>query len=107
MSVQLELPIATKAPRVSEQDVEALRTFLAGGEWVKARDFPPPWNDRFLRAVANASGGHVISGQRGYKLTTAATIAEVQHATAWLRHQAGEMTRRAVEIDRVYHKKLQ
>lgn len=107
MSAQLELPLAKAGPEISEEDISALMKALdeAGG-WMKAREFPAPWNERRLRAVANASGGRVISGQRGYKLTRLATIEEVQHAAAWLRHQAHEMQRRAMEIDRIYHGKV-
>ena len=55
--------------------------------------------------LQSASEGRIISGQKGYKLTVDATIQEVQHAAAWLRHQATEMNNRALQIDRVYHRK--
>lgn len=60
------------------------------------------WTDRKIRQIANASAGRVISGQRGYKLTSQASEEEVHHAAAWLRHQSSEMTHRANEIDRAY-----
>ena len=105
---QLELPIS-EAPgkTVSEADVAELEAWLLkAGNWTKAKDFPAPWNERSLRALANASKGRIISGQRGSLVTRLATIKEVQHAAAWLRHQAAQMQYRALEIDRVYHGKL-
>ncbi len=106
--VQLEMQLkAGKQPAVTASDVEALEALLAkSGTWMKAKEFTAPWTERKLRAVANASAGRIISGQQGYKLTWMATIEEVQHAAAWLRNQATAMQRRALDIDRVYHRKV-
>lgn len=81
---------------------------LAAGTIVNDRPRDPEALKRRIRAIANASGGHILSypGSPGYRLTREATIAEIQTATAKLRHQAAEMQQRALEIDRVYHAKL-
>ena len=55
---------------------------------------------REIGAIAN---GRIISGQKGYCLTSEATLEEVRHALFWLRSQAHEMTRRALQIDRILH----
>lgn len=102
MSEQLLLPIAGQPPRISPADLAAVESFLRGRGWVKAKDFPRIWTERKIRALANASEGRIISGQRGYRLTREATIEEVRQASTWLRHQAEEMRRRALEIDRIY-----
>lgn len=82
------------------QDVERLIAKLSGKGWLNASTLKPltGWNDRKIRAVANASNGRVISGQKGYRLTSEATRAEIDHACNWLRHQATEMQRRAQQI---------
>jgi len=111
-STQIEMRLAPRL-RYKPEDVEMLIFLLEGKGWMPASsvasfaadDFGCTWGERVVRALAAASDGRVISGQLGYRLTTEATIAEVQHAADWLRHQAKEMTRRAVEIDRVYHAK--
>jgi hypothetical protein len=115
MNKQLEL-IARRAPKVSAKEVELLLNILRGQSWMTAMHITLEskyhigqqvrWSDRKIRAIANASEGQVISGQRGYRLTREATIEEVQHAAAWLRHQARAMRLRALEIDRVYHGKV-
>jgi hypothetical protein len=104
---QLEL-IRVKPPAVAPDDVLALLGTLDQQGWLSAAEIGKRllWSDRKIRAVANASEGQVISGQSGYKLTSQATIAEIQHAAGWLRHQAKEMTHRALEIDRVYYGKI-
>lgn len=109
-----------EAPIVSDQEVQLLITVLTGRDWMRASQIAntPEFIERFerskqsnierkIRAIANQTEGFVISypGSPGYKLTLEATIEEIQIATASLRHQAGEMAKRALQIDRVYHGK--
>lgn len=103
---QLELK-AVKAPVEDVAEVDLLIQALAGRGWMNAKQLSRELglSDRAIRAAAHASDGQVISGQKGYKLTREATIEEVQHAAGWLRHQAKEMSQRAIEIDIVYHRK--
>lgn len=103
--LQPELPLDFAAAQVVDPaEVADMIRLLRGQGWVRAKSFPIGWTERRIRAVASASAGKVISGQLGYRLTHEATIDEVRKASSWLRHQAKEMTRRAVEIERVYHK---
>lgn len=106
MIEQLDL-ISDKAPKISAEEVNLLIACLRGKGWLTARLISQAlsWPDRKIRAVANASEGQVISGQLGYRLTCEASIAEIQHATKWMRHQANAMLARVMEIDRVYHGK--
>ena|ERR1043166_9984743 len=107
-----------KAPIVAAQEVALLLNVLTGRGWMTAQQIAatPEFAERFervknidrrIRAIANKTDGLVISypGSPGYRLTREATIEEIQSATACLRHQAGEMGRRALQIDRVYHGK--
>lgn len=101
MPSQLEL-IALKAPKVERFDVDFFIGRLKGwGEWWTARELRDRfgYQDRELRAIANASKGAILSGQHGYKLNTEATEDERRHAAAWLRHQGRAMLKRADEIE--------
>lgn len=103
MTMQLELFRPKKgAPKITPERVEAFVGRLARvGTWVSARALEEAdCNDRTIRALANASGGRIISGQNGYKATACATCEEIAHAASWLEHQAREMTHRASEIRR-------
>ena len=101
---QLSL-FARKQSRALPEQIDALVSALSGGEWRKAFRITKETglNDRQVRAAANASEGQVISGQQGYKLTKLATMDEIDHATAWMRKQANEMTKRVINIERVRH----
>jgi hypothetical protein len=106
MTEQLQLPIRSPAPAVDAADLALFVGCLANASgWLKARDLMTllDFDDRKLRALANASRGTVISGQRGYRLTRHATIEEIDRCTAMLRSQSKAMDQRALEISRVYH----
>ena len=117
MTTQPEL-FPAKAPAVDVEDVEFLCAVLHGAGWQTADAIAcrPAWQsffhrggaDRRIRSIGSACKGRILSypGSPGYRLTSEATIEEIQTATNKLRHQANEMTRRAMEVDRVYHKKI-
>lgn len=111
-----------KGPQITSGEIGLLLNILTGAGWLKAAQIrthekftaeygilTPDDAARHIRAIANASAGQILSypGSPGYKLTREATIKEIQTATAKLRHQATEMERRALTIDRVYHGKVQ
>lgn len=97
---------ATRQPAMTDRDVAILIGHLAGRGWRTARDLKSEgFNDRELRALANASKGEVISGQRGYCLLREATIPEAQRAADWLRHQGKEMIRRGNDIEQAMHRR--
>ena len=95
---QLSL-FALKQSRALPDQIDALVSVLSDGEWRKAFRITKETglNDRQVRAAANASEG------QGYKLTKLATMDEIDHATAWMRKQANEMTKRVINIERVRH----
>lgn len=96
-----------KAPKPDLTELHAgeLLVALKGAGWLTARHLTKRLDltDRQLRAAANASDGQVISGQKGYRLTREATLEEIDHAAHWLSHQAQEMHRRSIAIQRVRH----
>lgn len=106
-SPQLSLfdQVKKKEKSVLPSQLEELITTLSGRGWMTRRQLEAltSFSDRTLRALANASDGQIISGQQGYRLTREATVEEIKHAANWLKHQATEMTRRALQIERVRH----
>ena len=103
-----------KAPRVSDDDVYELLRWLDGKGWQRSRAVlwslgrnRPSLSDRTLRAIAAASHGRIISGQKGYARTDQASVEDVNHAAAWLLAQAKKMERRAREIQRAMHKRTE
>jgi len=106
--MQLDLSIKTPAPEVSPEDVEQLCATLKGRGWVYARDLAATsatLDDRKLRAIANASDGRIISGQKGYRLLDgSAAIEDADRSATWLESQARQMLRRAAQIRRRLHR---
>jgi hypothetical protein len=103
MTEQLSL-FLTSSNAVENPLVSALR----GQGWVTARrlTFHLGACDRELRALAEASRGEIISGQKGYKLSAEATLEEIDHAANWLISQGKKMLERGIEIRRRAHQKL-
>jgi hypothetical protein len=111
MTEQLAL-IERDAPKVSADEVQLMLQVLSSRGWLRAEAvgewafsmFGVKWSDRKVRAIANASIGRIISypGSPGYKLTLDCTPEEIEGAGK-LKHQADEMTRRYVEIEKVWH----
>ena len=86
--------------------VAALVARLDGAGWQTAKQLKADgYGDRTLRAIASASAGRIISGQRGYALIESATVEDARHAASWLRHQAAEMNARAADIERAMHRR--
>lgn len=87
--------------------VAALTRRLLGAGWQTAKVLRADgYQDRALRAIANASKGRIVSGQRGYCLIEEATVDEARHAASWLRHQAEAMLARAADIERAMHRRV-
>lgn len=98
-----EIGIRLKAPVITERDIETLSHCLRGSGWVTAATLSTFFNDRTLRAIAEASNGRIISGQRGYALMSECTPEEIDRAASWLESQAKKMLARATAIRRRFH----
>ena len=86
--------------------VAALSDLLRGAGWQTAKQLARHgFNDRTLRAIASASHGQIISGQKGYALIAEATVEDARHAAAWLRRQGNLMIQRAADIERAMHRR--
>jgi hypothetical protein len=92
-------------PVVSDGELGQLIAALGRRRWLTAARLTEAtgFNDRKLRALAADSGGRIISGQKGYCLTTEATNEEIHHAASWLESQARVMTQRAISIRKFAH----
>lgn len=95
-----------KGPKIRRFQIDELIAQLRGKDWQTAKDLGcrSESDKRVLRALAEASDGQIISGQKGYKLTLEATLPEIDAAAAWLKHQGEAMIRRYSEIQRVRHR---
>lgn len=58
---------------------------------------------RALREAANRSEGRILGNQRGYILTTQATLEDVHKVTRRLLSQSTQMRERVRQIERVRH----
>jgi hypothetical protein len=97
-----------QAPKVTATDVnELIEALFRAHTWMTATDlgFHTENDKRILRALAAASGGHVISGQAGYRLNFEATADESRVSVGWKRGMLAELTQRILEEERVYHRK--
>ena len=91
------------APTRFDQDAERLVAYLKKKPgWVKYSALPPEratgkkWSRTYVRHLAQAARGRIMSGQKGYKATANATLEEVNaEAAALLRAAMGCMTRRS------------
>lgn len=107
---QPELNLREKAARAVNRDsVEELCQLLRGRGWMKAADLSrlrPQWNERFIRLLANASEGRVLSypGSPGYRLTEEVSQEDsgmIDHASAALIAQGRDMWRRGIRFRRI------
>lgn len=87
---------------ITEQDSILNKAFLLSledGQWHRGRQLCAQLDtdERTIRALADASGGAVISSSAGYKLLRAATNDEIDHAEARLISQGRKMIERAAQ----------
>jgi hypothetical protein len=97
-----------QAPKITAMHVdELIEALFRTHTWMTAEDigFHTENKKRVLRAIAAASGGHVISGQAGYRLHFEATADESRVALAGWRKMRNELDRRIIQSERVYHRK--
>ena len=103
----MQLSLSFSRPRTASSDLTALCDALRFGQWLTAGQLALAlgWSDRKVRDVASASQGAVVSwpGSPGYRLFSACSVKEINHAVNALRSQADDMTRRAVAVERMYH----
>lgn len=94
-----------QGPIVAKLHVETMITNLRGRGWQTSKQLGAlsEADKRILRAIAEASEGEILSGQKGYMLTREATPADLQQA-GWLKSQGQKMLERWTAIQRVWHR---
>lgn len=114
MIEQLELAEVKKpAPAVSTDEVaRVIEVLRRGKEWMTAKEIalalgvqPTPSQERRIRAAASVAMPAIVSypGSPGYRLWSACSVAEIQHAIAAFETQGKEMIKRGVLYRRAYH----
>lgn len=109
--VQPDLPFRAKkrfgnAPASDPQDLCKFVAYLsATPDWVSGATLFERynWNERTIRALANAASPEVISGQLGYKHIQHSTEEEVHHFCSWMESQAKKMMARSLAVRRRAH----
>ncbi|MEM8550699.1 MAG: hypothetical protein AAGF10_07905 [Verrucomicrobiota bacterium] len=87
-------------------DVGALERFLDGRGWLTYKQLKghfPDWSDRYVRGLAEASEGRILSGQKGYKLTRQASPEEYQTCRSGWLSQSNRMRDRIRKTDLIFH----
>ncbi len=97
--------LAEQGPHVSNFHVEEMIANLRGRGWQTSKQLGAltEANKRILRAIAEASEGEILSGQKGYMLTREATPDDLKQA-GWLKSQGQKMLERWTAIQRVWHR---
>ena len=105
---QAELNLRRKAAKaVNKDSVEEFCQLLRGrGGWMTARDvrrLRPLWTERFIRLLASASAGRVVSGPGlpGYMLTSEAAGEVLEHAANALVAQGKLMEESGIAYRRI------
>ena len=96
-----QLPLFRSAP-ITPDVGELGRILEERRGWLKAAEIErlTGWSDRIIRELAASSGGRILSGQRGYRHLSHASVEEIDHAANWLESQAAHMQERAIALRR-------
>ena len=97
----IQLSLFYRDQETAQRLTTAFLSALEDGQWHLRRDLVqaiPGLTERAARLIAEHSRGAVIGSSRGYKLTVAASVEELDHAERQLISQASKMKARAVEI---------
>lgn len=112
MTDQLELSLRakreTRGPEVAAEMQMLLRNLHAEGTAWATRELMRQrfgYTDRECRLGRQHSHGKIIAGQRGYRLTEAASLAEITAAAAALESQAKVVMGEANELWRIMHQR--
>ena len=101
-----ELGFRLPAPPVEPHEIDRLCASLRElGGWHTAKELCAlGYEERHLRAIAEASDGRIITGQRGYSLIESNTPEEIDRAASWLESQGRKMLSRGAAIRRRFHR---
>ncbi len=92
-------------PKVTRDTAVTLWKQLAGKGFRKAKEIDMP--NRLIRAVCTEYPSHFLSTQQGYKLTSEASVNEIEVAIADLKSRCRHMQNRANALEGVLLEKKQ
>ncbi len=97
------------ATGADDTDVEWFVRYLAGRDWTTAEDIlksvgkdPTESAKRWVRSLADRSGGRVIGFSKGYKLTRALTKDDYAHWRKTTLKATNSIRQRVAETDQVF-----
>lgn len=98
-AMQIDL-FSSSAPSVSPSDLASVIRCLQGSGWRTGKQLSAitGWSDRKLRAIAHASKGQIVGGNKGYALVREISDADADEIEGRLLSQARQMTDRVREI---------
>lgn len=107
---QLALPLAPAARDYNATDVQWFIGYLAHHEWIFAGEIlrqigQPETEDakRWLRGLAERSGGKIVGGQKGYTLMSKLTAEEFHAVRATFESVVRKHQARLIEMDREFY----
>jgi len=97
---------STRRPSGAAQLLPRVLSALRGRGWVGGRALAAELHAdlRALRDAASHSSGEVLGGNRGYALLAETPVAEVHAVIARHLSQSREQRKRALEIERAFHR---
>lgn len=89
---------------VTDRDVAGLMERLRGKNWQTAASLGATSDQakRRLRAICRASQGHIISGQKGYRLTVEVSPSEYASSRGLLQSFADQLQEHVRQLDAVW-----
>jgi len=108
----MNLPPPDQLELVPEDSIEAdvgrlIRTLTSAG-WLTRKQLAPyvGWDERRIRAVAEAAGDRIVRGQKGFCLFDAATAEEITAACGALESQAAKNTSYCIAMRSKLHRRI-
>lgn len=88
-----------------EECIGFMTEFLRGLGWVRREAITKQfgWDERFCRAIRQAAGGSIISGNKGYILTRECNAGDFAEFRGRMNGQIKAMQKSLIEAERAYH----
>jgi len=91
-----------------EADVGKLLRVLTSAGWLTRKQLAPyvGWDDRHLRAVAEAAGDRIVRGPKGFCLFDDASLDDIKHAIAICEAQSTKMAAYSLTLRQKLHGRI-
>lgn len=100
-----DLPLFRVRPE--DASVERFLRLLAERGTLTRRDISEAtgWNEREIRALAEAAGSKVVRGQHGFTLTETADLDTIKHAAEAFISQGNKMRSYGIDLKNIIHQR--